>query len=368
MYGVYFGYRSFFAGPPVWRTKPVTMPQPPADVAPRLAAVEAARTNGVRRGGPAGTGAPHHTLLLTFTLIWGANFVLAEVALREMAPISFSVARFMMGGLVMFGVLYMQYRMLVRRAGVSMPLLPKIDRKDWPRLLLISVLGATLAPWLGIEGLGLTHGARASLWLALGPALSSIIGRWFRTERIGGVGYVGIGLAGLGTFALAADGLNPGRDYWGGDALLCAALLLMVLELHLIKPLAVRYGASVVVTLRTLIGGTLYLFIALPSMAQETWFSLGAWTWIAILAGGGIGVGIGQWVKVRALHTLGPTRVVLYGNLVPLAAIGLAWLALGTVPSLLEAVAGVLIISGALLLQVIDGRAYLSHSSTPPSA
>ncbi len=347
------------------------MSQPSVELAAQ-SAIEAEGTvpagSNVRRGGPGRVNAPHHSLLLTFTLIWGGNFVLAEMALREMAPISFSVARFMMGGVVMFCVLYAQYRVLVKRAGIPIPVLPKMDRGDWPRLLLVSVLGATLAPWLGIEGLGLTHGARASLWLALGPALSSIIGRWFRTERIGGIGYVGIGLAGLGTFVLAADGLNPGRDYWIGDALLCAALLLTVLELHLIKPLANRYGASVVVAVRTLIGGMLYLLIAMPSMVQETWLSLGAWTWIAILAGGGIGVGIGQWVKVRALHTLGPTRVVLYGNLVPLAAIGLAWLALGTIPSLLEALASMLIIGGAILLQVVDSRAYLSQPSTPPSA
>ena len=83
------------------------------------------------------------------------------------------------------------------------------------------------------------------------------------------------------------------------------------------------------VAARTSIGGLCYVAIASASMAQQTWFELGTWTWIAILFGGAIGVGVGQWVKVRALDALGPTRVVLYGNLVAPATLLLAWLVLG---------------------------------------
>src|SRR5690606_13434862 len=150
--------------------------------------------------------------------------------------------------------------------GTRLRLLPRIERRDWPRLLAVSVIGATLAPWLGIEGLGLTHGARASLWLALGPVLSSGMGYLLRTERIGRVGYAGVALAGLGTFGLAVDGLDPARDYWLGDLLLLVSLLLAVAELHLIKPLAARYGATPMVALCTLLGGLLYLVVASPAL------------------------------------------------------------------------------------------------------
>ena len=304
---------------------------------------------------------PHHALLLGFVLLWGGNFVLAEVALREMEPISFSVSRFAMGAGAMLAVLYLQV-VFTRPAGRERGrLFPHLDPQDWPRLLLVSVVGATFAPWLGIEGLDLTHGARASLWLALGPALSCVFGHFFRTERIGVAGFVGIVLAGLGTFALAVDGLRPEQNYWLGDLLLFFALLMAVVELHLIKPLAQRYGPTPMVAARTAIGGSVYLLIALPSLVHEPWLTLDAWTWIAILIGGAIGVGVGQWVKVRALKRLGPTRVILYGNLVPLAALWLAWIAIGTEPSTFELVAGFLIVIGAICIQVLD---YRSSSDT----
>lgn len=299
---------------------------------------------------------PHHTLLLLFVFVWGGNFVLAEVALREMAPISFSVSRFMMGGGVMIFVLYLQMLVGAQEADGRDTLFPVLQKSDWPRLLFVSILGATLAPWLGIEGLGLTHGARASLWLALGPVLSCGLGYFFETERIGRMGLLGITLAALGTFALAVDGLRPGQNYWFGDVLLFLALLAAVAELHFIKPLAARYGATSMVAARTTIGGFIYLLIALPALVGEPWLSLDVWTWIAILFGGAVGVGVGQWVKVGALKKLGPTRVILYGNLVPLAALALAWATIGTQPSGLEIAAGFLIVVGAICIQVFDVR------------
>ncbi|MEL7832645.1 DMT family transporter [Fodinibius sp. Rm-B-1B1-1] len=293
---------------------------------------------------------------MLFVFFWGANFILAEIALTEMSPISFSVSRFAMGGIAMFIVMYMQYRAECNSTSEKVAFIPKIKNKHWPRLLFVSVIGATLAPWLGIEGLGLTHGARASLWLALGPAISTGIGYLFSTERMGAFGYLGVTLAVIGTIILAWDGLQPEQGYWLGDLILIIALALTVIELHAIKPLARKYGSVPIVALRTAIGGTLYLLIASPELIEVTWLSLGLWTWIAILAGGAIGVGVGQWVKVRALKKLGPTQVVLYGNIVPIAALLIAWLSIGENPNAMEIISAVFIITGAIFIQVIDSQ------------
>lgn len=276
-----------------------------------------------------------------------------------MAAISFSVARFAVGGLTMFIIYYYQcYK------EDSFKFFRLIEKRDWKRLLLVSLIGATLAPWLGIEGLDLTHGARASLWLALGPALSTGFGHLFGTEKMGFYGYAGVILAGAGTLILAIDGLQPENSYWLGDLLLFTALALTVAELHLIKPLARKYGSTSIVTLRTVIGVGFYLIIASPSLVDQPWLALGFWTWIAILAGGGIGVGLGQWVKVRALRILGPTQVVLYGNMVPVAALLIAWLSIGENPTPLEIISAIFIVGGAILIQVIDKKDMQHESSS----
>lgn len=307
---------------------------------------------------------PHHGVLSLFVWLWGANFVLAEVALHEMAPISFSVSRFVMGGAALL-VLFYLHRPTPSPDNPT-GLFPQVRSGDWPRLLLVAVLGATLAPWLGIEGLNLTHSGRASLWLALGPVLSSALGYLGETERIGWVGYLGISLATVGTFVLAADGLRPQQAYWLGDLLLVTALLMTVAEMHLIKPLVAEYGSIPMVALRTTVGGLLYLLIASPSLVQETWLTLSAWAWVAILLGGAIGVGMGQWVKYRALNVIGPTRVVFYGNLVPVATLILAWLTIGTNPSHFEVLAAAFIVVGAICLQIVDLRTSVTPAPSEP--
>jgi drug/metabolite transporter (DMT)-like permease len=198
--------------------------------------------------------------------------------------------------------------------------------------------------------------------------MSAALGYIFRTEQIGRIGHMGLVLAGVGTLGLAFDGLDPSRAYWLGDVLLFLAISLVAAELHLMKPLAIQYGAAATVASRTVIGGLAYMAVASPSLIAQPWLSLSGWTWVAIVAGGVIGVGVGQWIQVRALRILGPTRVVLYNNLVPLAALALAWLALGTVPSALELFAGGLIILGALCLHVFDApvRRTMMHFKPQP--
>lgn len=307
---------------------------------------ESHSTNGLARE----TAWPHHMLLLLFTWIWGANFVLAEVALADMTPIAFSVSRFVMGGLGLLAILVLPMRSLRAATRPDLREVP-MSRGDAGRLLLVAVLGATLAPWLGIEGLARTYAGRAALWLALAPAFSALIGHVVRTERISRGGRLGLGLAAIGTIGMAADGLAPGREYWLGDLLLIGGMTLAVTELHLIRPLAWRYGAVRVVALRTSIGALIYVLIASPALVRQEWLTFSPWTWVAILAGGLIGVGIGHWVKVRALRAVGPTQVVIYGNLVPLATLLIAWATIGTPSSALEIVAGVLIVAGAICTQ-----------------
>lgn len=68
-------------------------------------------------------------------------------------------------------------------------------------------------------------------------------------------------------------------------------------------------------------------------------------------------MGVGQWVKVRALKILGPTQMVLYGNMVPFAALIIAWLSIGENPNAMEIISVVFIITGAIFIQVIDSKA-----------
>lgn len=292
---------------------------------------------------------PHHTLLGAFTFVWGANFVLAEIALAELTPIAFSVARFAVAAAVLALVFGRRARHRDTDAG------SRFDRRDLPRLALAAALGAALGPWLGIEGLDHTHAGRASLFVAISPAVSALIGLPMRTERLDRIALAGLATTVAGALLLAAEGLTAAKPMWLGDALLFGGILATVGEFHVLRPLVRRYGPNRIVVRRTLIGAALYAALASPWLDEQPWTQLSPMVWLAILGGGAIGVGMGQWAKTRALDVLGPTRVVVYGNLVPVATIVLALLFLGNVPRTGEIIAGALIVTGTLVLQTRRG-------------
>lgn len=196
-----------------------------------------------------------------------------------------------------------------------------------------------MAPWLGIEGLAATHGTRAAVWVALCPVVSALIGRFRGSEILTRANIIGLGLGVTGGLLLTIDGATSGMGYGRGDIMLFAALILAVTELHLLQSVIQRLGALRVLAWRTAFGATVYLGIAAPSLVVQPWATLNGATWTAILFGGCIAIGLGHWVQLQSIPRIGPTRVVVYNNLVPFAAIFIGWLALGGLPSVLESVA-----------------------------
>jgi drug/metabolite transporter (DMT)-like permease len=290
-----------------------------------------------------------HVALSAFTFVWGANFVLAAVALREVTPIVFSVSRFAFAALLLFPLIFRR----TRREGAPRP---RPRPAQLARLVAVAVLGAALAPWLGIEGLARSTAGRAALYPAMAPAISALVGRAMGHETLSATNAGGLLLVGLGSVALAADRIGGGGDVTG-DLLLGAAVVAAVAELHLIKALATAWGPATATAWRTTLGTALYALVALPFLLATPWGSLSSWTWVAIVLGGTIGVGLGSWVKVAASEILGPTRVIVYGNLVPLTTALLGALALHQYPSAFEGLAGLFVVAGAFLVQRRDRTA-----------
>jgi len=281
-----------------------------------------------------------HLAMGLFTFVWGANFVLAELALRQLSPIGFSVSRFV----VATGALFALGQVALVRAddaGAG----PVLRRRPG-MLLAVAVLGVVAAPWLGIEGLARTHAGRAALYVSIAPAVSLVVGR----RSLGDLRrpLLGAGLIVAGAALLVVDPAETGVSL--GDALLLVASLAVLADLHLMRPLALAFGPAHVSAWRTLVGGVLYVLVALPWLVREPWGELDAVTWVAVLAGGAIGVGLGQWVKARAVRTLGPTKVLAYFNLVPVTTLLLRAAWTGRVPTGLELAAGAVIIAGASLV------------------
>ncbi len=300
----------------------------------------------VGKGDPSGlfVRSRERSLIAFFVLIWGLNFLLAEVALTEVVPVGFSAARFLVGSLA--GVFILWYRSRI----VNLDFI--FDSREKVRLGIAIVIGGVLAPWLGIVGLSLTHAGRAAIWIAMFPTISFLMGLRFRTEKIHALTLIAVGVTGFGAVLLSLDGWK--NESGLGDLFLISAVILSVAELHLLRPLVLKHPPISIGMVRLIGGALLYGLVAMPWLVDVVWITLSPITWVAILGGGIVAICMGQWVQARANRVFGPTVLSIHYLAVPVVALIGGWIFLSTEPQAIEWIAGGVILGGVALLKSGD--------------
>jgi drug/metabolite transporter (DMT)-like permease len=140
-------------------------------------------------------------LLLT-VVIWGTTFVATKVALRDLPPLTLTLLRFILASLVLVPLACVERRPAHRATG-------------WRPLVVAGLLGGGL--FFALQNLGLvyTTASKASLIIAVVPALTGLFSLLFLGERFGWARGLGVAasIAGVATIILAggADGLTGGK-------------------------------------------------------------------------------------------------------------------------------------------------------------
>ncbi|MEO7965308.1 MAG: DMT family transporter, partial [Gemmatimonadaceae bacterium] len=100
----------------------------------------------------------------------------------------------------------------------------------------------------------------------------------------------------------------------------------------------------------TALGGAIVLLVVGgPALATTNWGAVTPIAWGAVLYSSLLAMTVAYLFWYRGLRVLGPTRTAVYSNLQPLIAALVAYFALGEVPTAMQGVGGVLVITGLLL-------------------
>lgn len=239
-------------------------------------------------------------------------------------------------------------------------LVKKVDRKDWPMLLLLGAINMPINQLLFIWGLKYTTAPNAALAYALTPMFVVFIGMLFFKDRPRGLRLAGLVLAVSGAVVVLLDrGASTSSENMLGNIMVLMASASWAVYTVMGRRIAVKYGPLYTTGLSFFAGLLLFLpvslFIPVPTSMdplihgtaqQSLWTSWGQLLYLGVITSG-----VGYAIWVWALTRLDSSQVSVFNNLQPVLTTLLALLLFDQVPSATFLVGGTIALVGVILTQ-----------------
>ncbi len=275
--------------------------------------------------------------------IWAANFSVVKFALRDLSPLAFNGLRFALASLLLW--------LTVSVSGRHTP----IERRHWPALVGLGLLGNTLYQFLFIYGIDWTLAGNASLMLAATPVFTTILSVLFRQERIGWTALAGVFLSVAGIGLVVRGGTQAvsfGAGTIRGDVTVLTAAAAWSAYTVGSAPLVRSYGALPVTAITMWIGGLGLVLVSVPAFVAQDWTAVRPASWVALLYSGAFAIAFAYFIWYYCIRQLGNTRTAVYANSIPIVALAIAWLTLGEVPTTLQLLGAGSIVGGTIMVRL----------------
>jgi drug/metabolite transporter (DMT)-like permease len=301
----------------------------------------------LREGGPAGVTnhppEPHspvkaYVALVVSTVAFGGTFVATKVALRGFEPLLIALLRFTVAGTI----LWLVWRLRGEREAVS--------RRELPRLALLGFVSLTV--YFTFENLGIarTSASAAAILIATIPIFVLVLNALTVREHTAVSQWLGVALSFSGVAALVSLGARgAGGATLSGDLLVLTASLSGAIYTVMARRLLVTRSALFVTTFQNLFGALFMAPLAAVEAAvvgvkKPTTAAAGAMLYLALL-----GSIVAYLLLNYGLRFVPAGRASAFTNLVPVIAVGVAFVVLGERFTVAQALAAVVVVAGVFL-------------------
>ncbi len=286
----------------------------------------------------------HDALLLLMTVIWGVNYSIVKVALRQIPPLAFNSLRLALASLLFLVALASSRRPAARReasAGAApaaetddatpLPVFERtrISGRDWLLIALFGVIGHFVYQLCFLFGLDRTTAANSSLILGCSPVVVALLSAALGHERVQGLHWIGAALSVAGIYAVVGHGAHLGGPTFVGDLLTIGGLFCWGIYTVGAHGLLQRHSPLEVTGYSMAIGTVPYVLLGVGELRSLDWSAVHADAWAALVFSGVFALFVAYLIWYVAVQRIGNIRTAMYSNVTPIAALVFAVVWLG---------------------------------------
>lgn len=282
--------------------------------------------------------------LLAVQVLFATLHVVGKIVLGGLEPLAFAGTRVLVATPILLLLAWRHDRMIP-------------ERRDWPRLALLGLLGIFANQTLFLLGLNFTSATSSAILMPSIPVFTAAAGAVLGVERVRGRRLAGIACAAAGALVL----LDPTRLETGGRAsignlLILTNCLCYAFFLVLQRPLHARLPWRTLIAWSFLFGSIGTIPVSAPALARTDWAALPVLTVVAILYVGAVPTALNNALNSWAVRRSSPALVAAFTTLQPVFTTLLAAALLAESLRLGQALGFVLIVLGLVLVQRREGE------------